>query len=295
MLRLHEVVARFIARHPHLRTPLRLLVAVMREQSVERISLSAAAVAFWAVIAITPTLISLSLIFGRLIDPQQLTEAVDELRKQAPDSFSSLLASQLQAASQTSITTASWGLVISLVTVLWAVSTGVYTFTRAVRLAYGQAPSRYLITRAFAFIGAFTTVIMLGIILLVAAAASAWASSLDPPYSQAVFGGEVILGLALLTGILWVYFRLATGRSPGLLYWPGAAFGAIAVLAIVVGYGIYLQYASSYQAIYGALASTVILSVVTYVATYAVLLGAVANAQWPGVAAQASPASKRPA
>lgn len=295
MSRLPEALGRFVGNHPRLRTPIRLLVSVMKEQSVQRISLSAAAVAFWAVIAVTPTLIALGLIFGRLLDPQALSDAVDELRKQAPDSFSSLLASQLQAASQTSLSTASWGLVISLTTVLWAVSTGVYTFSRAVRMAYGQPPSRYLATRAIAYIGAITTVVLLGVVLLAAAAISAWAASLDAPLSGAIFAIEVLIGVALLTLILWAFFRLSTEHGHGIPYWPGAAFGAVAVLAIVVGYGIYLQFATSYQAIYGTLASTVILSIVSYVAMYAVLLGAVANAQWPKVTAQPSSASNRPA
>lgn len=295
MNRLTEALGREIKRHPRLHTPIRLFTSVMKEQSVERISLSAAAVAFWVVIAITPTLIALGLIFSRFLDPQALADAADELRKQAPGSFSSLLAAQLQAASQTSLSTASWGLVISLATVLWAVSTGVYTFSRAVRLAYGQPPSRYLATRAIAYIGAITTVIILGITLLIAAALSAWAASLDAPLSGAVFGIEILVGVALLTVILWIFFRLSTGRAHGIPYWPGAAFGAVAVLAVVVGYGIYLQFASSYEAIYGTLASTVILSIVTYVATYAVLLGAVANAQWPQVKTQPPSANSRPA
>ena len=298
MSRLSEALGRAIHRHPHLGKPIRLLTLVMKEQSVERISLSAAAVAFWAVIAITPTLIALSFIFGRLIDPQTLADAVDEVRKQAPDSFSSLLASQLQAASQTSLSTASWGLAISLITVLWAVSTGVYTFSRAVRLAYGQPPSPYLVTRAIAYVGAITTVILLGILLLVAAGLSAWAASLDAPLSRVIFGLEVLVGVALLTVILWVFFRLSTGRAHDIPYWPGATFGAVAVLVIVVGYGIYLQFATSYQAIYGALASTVILSIVSYVAMYAVLLGAVANAQWAvlrSTSVQPPSASSRPA
>ena len=47
-------------------------LAVLKSQSVERISLSAAAVAFWAAIAITPALIAISIIFGRIVDPQVL-------------------------------------------------------------------------------------------------------------------------------------------------------------------------------------------------------------------------------
>ncbi|MGA1216248.1 MAG: YhjD/YihY/BrkB family envelope integrity protein, partial [Candidatus Nanopelagicales bacterium] len=101
-------------------------LAVLKAQSVERISLSAAAVAFWAAIAITPALIAISIIFGRIVDPQVLDEAVRSLQSVAPDSFGSLLASQIQAAAKASGTQVSWGLAISLITVLWAVSSGIY-------------------------------------------------------------------------------------------------------------------------------------------------------------------------
>lgn len=268
--------------HPRLQHATALMATVIRQQSVQRISLSAAAVAFWAVIAVTPGLIALAIIFGRVVSPADLQEAVDEIRSKTPGSLSDILASQLQIASEASSSAASWGIVISLVTVLWAVSTGVYTFTRAVRVAYGLPPQRYFSARAIAYVGAVSLVLILGITLLAAAGLTAWASSLDVPVSTVILGAELVVGLAFFTFLLWLMFRVSTGRTPGRLYWPGAAFGAVSVLAVVIGYGIYLQFATSYQAIYGALASSVILSLVTYVATYAVLIGAVSNAALRG-------------
>jgi membrane protein len=280
--RLRLAAAAFLHSHPRLSAAAALVATVARHQSTQRISLSAAAVAFWAVIAVTPALIALAIIFGRVVSPADLSEAVDEIRSKTPGSLSDILATQLQIASEASTSSASWGIALSLITVLWAVSTGVYTFTRAVRVAYGLPPQGYVSARAIAFLGAVILVLILGITLLAAAALTAWASSLGFPLSTAILGAEVLVGLAYFTLVLWLMFRVSTGRIPGRIYLPGAVFGAVSVVAVVIGYGVYLQFATSYQAIYGALASSVILSLVTYVATYAVLLGAVTNAALRG-------------
>lgn len=271
---------RWLGLHPRLAQAVALLVQVARDQSQQRLSLSAAAVAFWAVIAVSPVLIAISIIFSRVVDPDVLSKAVTDLQETAPASFSSLLATQLQNAADVSASTASWSLVLALITVLWATSTGVYTFLRAVRFAYGLPPQKYFSARALALGGAVIMVIVLGVLLLAVAAVSAWVASQPDPARTLLFLGEILLGTALLSGTLATVFLVATRRQrPGLAYWPGAVVGAVGTLAVFIGFGVYLNFAGSYQAIYGALASSVILSLVVYVATYVILLGAVGNAR----------------
>lgn len=255
------------------------VVAVLKAQSVERISLSAAAVAFWAAIAITPALIAISIIFGRIVDPEVLDEAVRSLQSVAPDSFGSLLASQLQAAAKASAAQVSWGLAASLITVLWAVSSGIYAFQRAVRIAYGLDPQRYVSARVVAYIGSLSSILVLGVVLIAAGAGAAWASTLEEPWRALAFTVGIAIGLALGTGILVAFFRTSALRESPRYNWPGAAFGAVGTLAVVIGFGIYLRFATSYQAIYGALASTVILSLVLYICAYVILIGAIGNSE----------------
>jgi membrane protein len=276
-------IVAYLGEHPRLARVVRFVAAVAAAQSRERISLSAAAVAFWAAIAVTPTLIAISVIFGRIVDPSVLDDAVKTLRASAPDSFASLLANQLQTASQASAATVSWSLALSLITVLWAVSSGIYAFLRAVRVAYGMDPQHYINARAVAFLGALVTVFVLGILLLASAAGAAWASSLDEPWRAIAFTLGIAGGLAIGTALLVLTFRVAGGKHGPSRHWPGAAFGAVGSLAVSVGFGVYLRFATSYQAMYGALASTVILSLVLYIATYVILIGAVANAQLAGI------------
>lgn len=276
-------IASYLGGHPRVARVVHFAAAVSAAQSRERISLSAAAVAFWAAIAVTPTLIAISIIFGRIVDPSVLDDAVKTLQASAPDSFASLLANQLQTASKASATTVSWSLAISLITVLWAVSSGIYAFLRAVRVAYGMDPQHYINARAVAFLGALATVLVLGVLLLASAAGAAWASSLNEPWRAIAFTLGIAGGLAIGTGLLVLTFRVAGGKHGPGRHWPGAAFGAVGSLAVSIGFGVYLRFATSYQAMYGALASTVILSLVLYIATYVILIGAVANAQLAGI------------
>jgi membrane protein len=273
-----ERLQRLARRHPRLARAYAVGVDVIRAQSSERTSLSAAAVAFWSAIAVTPAFIAIAMIFGRLLDSQHLTEAVKALEAAAPDSLGTLLAGQLKAASQASTSQISWGIAIALVTVLWTVSTAVYTFQRAVRVAYGLDPQQYLSARVWAYVGSLTMVLLLGILLIAAGAGAAWASTLDEPWRAFAFTTGSLLALLLGTGVLVATFRAAAGGHAPRRNWPGAAAGAVGSFAVVIGFGIYLRFATGYQAIYGTLASTVILSLVLYIAAYVILLGAIGNA-----------------
>ena len=279
MTTLTERVQRFVHQRPRVSRAVALAVAIARAQSAERISLSAAAVAFWTAIAITPGFIAVAIIFGRLLDPAALNDAVEALKAAAPDTMGTLLANQIKAASDATTSQVSLGLVISLVTVLWAVSTGIYTFQRAVRIAYGLDPQHYVRARAWAYLGSVLTILAFGILLIAAGAGAAWASTLDEPWRALAFAIEILLALALGTGVLVATFRASADRAAPSLNWPGAAFGAIGSFAVVIGFGIYLRFATSYQAIYGTLASTVILSLVLYIAAYVILIGAIGNAE----------------
>lgn len=274
-----ERAQRFVHQRPRLASAVAFGSTVARAQSAERISLSAAAVAFWAAIAVTPAFIAVAIIFGRLLDPTALNDAVVALQEAAPDSLGSLFAGQLKTASQATTSQVSLGLIISLVTVLWAVSTGIYTFQRAVRIAYGLDPQHYVRARAWAYLGSVLTILAFGILLIAAGAGAAWASTLDEPWRALTFTIEILLALALGTGVLVATFRASADRAAPRLNWPGAAFGAIGSFAVVIGFGIYLRFATSYQAIYGTLASTVILSLVLYIAAYVILIGAIGNAE----------------
>lgn len=270
----------WLADHPRIQPWVDFTSRVINEQSTQRLGLSAAAVAFWAVLAVGPLLIAIAIIFSRVIDPQVLSDAVSDLQQNAPTSFNSVLATQVQMASEVSASAATWSVVISLITVLWAVSRGVYTLLRAVRFAYGLPPQSYLWARALGFVGAIITAIVLGVLILAAAAITVLLADIGGALEAILYAALVLIGTLLLGGVFVGVFMVANGRDrKGRAYWPGALVGAFGTLAVFIGFGVYLAIAGSYEAIYGALAGSVILSIVTYFSTYVILLGAVGNNQ----------------
>jgi membrane protein len=86
--------------------------------------------------------------------------------------------------------------------------------------------------------------------------------------------------LAALTLGVAVLYRFAIGptvRPRQLL--PGAVFAALAVVVSLAAFAVYLALSSRFAAVYGAFAGAVIGMIGLYFAVYAVLLGAVLNAQ----------------
>jgi membrane protein len=89
--------------------------------------------------------------------------------------------------------------------------------------------------------------------------------------------------MVFVVGAIAGLYRFSTGRQMGLRpTLPGSIAAACGLAVVVVGFSTYLRFSSRYDAVYGALADAVIAMIGTYLAVYAVLLGAVLNVQLTG-------------
>ncbi|MGI9196480.1 MAG: YihY/virulence factor BrkB family protein [Candidatus Nanopelagicales bacterium] len=278
--RVRQRIAGYLSGHPRLAITVDLIQRVIREQGAERLGLSAAGTAFWFVIAVFPALIATLMVLGLVLDPQQLSATISELEKATPDSLNGAFLTQVLAATQTQPSTLSVAFVVALVVALWSTSTGYYNFARAARLAYGLPPQAYLVARARAFVGAAAGMLLTAGAVIVAAVTLAYAGSQSGVWGILVSTVVAVAVIAVLSGVLAGLFRFSTGlRPPRPRYLPGAALGAVGTVGVFIGFGIYLDYAGNYKAIYGALAGAIILMLGVYFAAYIVLIGAVMNAQ----------------
>ena len=277
-----ERIDTYLLAHPRVNQLVDLARAVIRDQSSERIGLSAAGVAFWFVIAIFPALIATLMILGLVLDPQQLAGTIAELEKATPDALSGAVLRQVQEATQQQPSTLSAGFIVSLLIVLWSTSTGYYNFSRGTLLAYRLPPQAYVRARGRAFLGAIIGMLVTAIVTVVTAMTLSYAGEQTGLWRVVLVATNAIIGVIVVTLVLAGLFRFAVGRRhPRPRYLPGAAIGAISTGAVFVGFGIYVDNANSYQVIYGALAGAIILMLCVYFSAYAVLIGAVINAQLP--------------
>ena len=286
----------FLGAHTRTSEVVNLARAVIREQSRERLGLSAAGVAFWFVIAIFPALIAVLMVLGLILDPKELAATIAELEKASPGALSGAVLKQVQAATQAQPSTLSLGFIISLLVVLWSTSTGYYNFSRGTLLAYGLPPKPYLKARGRAFVGAVIGMLVTAVIAVLTALTLSYAGQQTGLWRALLVAINALLGIAVVSVLLAGLFRFAVGRQhPRPLYLPGAALGAIGTGAVFVGFGVYVENAGRYQVVYGTLAGAIILMLSVYFSAYVVLIGAVLNAElsgkyrtkaWPGGAAE---------
>jgi membrane protein len=245
-----------------------------RAQSQEELGLAAAGAAFWLVISAFPTGIAVVSLFGLVVSPSAVADDLGALADAAPSSLGSLITEQLQRVASADRAGVSIGLVISVALAVWSASAGVYHLDRAIRYSFGLPHQRYVEARGRALAGAFAVVVVLGALALGGAAVGAHTSAAV----LALIG--VPLGLLALTlGIAGLY-RLSVGPTVGLRQLlPGAGAAAVAVVASLVAFAVYVGLSSRFTAVYGAFAGVVIGMLGLYFAAYAVLLGAVLDAQ----------------
>lgn len=266
---------------PRLGFLLRLAQRVLHRQGYAQIGLSAAGVAFWFIIAAFPALIAMIVILGLFLDPQQLDDVVRQLNDISPGTFGVTILQQVQTAAQSEPSTLSVSFIVSLALSAWSASSGVYNLSRGLRLAYALRRRNYVLARLRAFAGSFTVIFILALVTVTITAASAWASSQVGWIAWVSYPILISGALALIFGVmmgLYLYAVGATKPRPKLL--PGAIFSAIGVVGVYVGLGIALRFTAGYQAVYGALAGTVIVMLVLYVSSYIILIGALINGQW---------------
>lgn len=269
----------FLQAHPRAAVAADVVRQVIQAQSKERIGLSAAGVAFWFVIAVFPALIAVLMVLGLILDPQQISDAITELEKASPGTLSGAILRQVQQTAEQRPSSLSLGFFVSLVVVLWSTSTGYYNFARGTLLAYGMPPQPYLRARARAFVGAIIGMLLTAVLAVLAAATLAYAGAQTGLWGVFLVIVNTLIGLAIMALVLAGLFRFAVGRRhPRPLYLPGAALGAVSTIAVFVGFGIYVNYATSYEAVYGALAGAIIFMLCVYFSAYAVLIGAALNA-----------------
>jgi membrane protein len=267
-------------RHRRTGVVVRLLRAVMREQSAETVGLAASGAAFWLIISAFPTAIAAVSIFGLVVSPSDVAKHLAGLAKAGPSSLGSIVTEQLARVAAADHVGLSTGLVISLVLALWSASAGIYNLERAIRTAYGLRPERYVDARGRAFLGAFVTVIALGVLAFISAGISGAFARV--PEIVAVTLGIPIL-LVLVTALIAGLYRFSIARPVGFrATLPGSLASAFGLAIVAVGFSTYLHFSTRFTAVYGALAGAVIAMIGTYLAVYVVLLGAVLNVQLTG-------------
>jgi membrane protein len=261
-----------------------ILKRVKAEVKEDNVTLLAAGVAFYGMLAIFPAIIAVVTVYGMVADPAQVESQVSEFAKGLPSGADQLITEQLTNVVNAGQQALSIGLAISLLAVLWSASGGVQGLVKSLNLVYDERE-----TRGFVKLRGLSLLLTLGAIVVVVVALALIAVFPgvvdDLGLGQA---GElaasivrwVVLALVVLTALA-VLYRYAPDRANP--RWRWVSWGAVVALVVwllgSVGFSWYVDSFGKYNQTYGALAAVIVLLLWLFLSSFAVLLGAELDAE----------------
>jgi membrane protein len=261
-----------------------VLKRVKAEVKDDNVGLLAAGVAFYAMLAIFPAIIAVVTVYGMVADPDQVKTQVGELAKSLPAGADELLTNQLTNVVNAGQQALSIGLALSLLALLWSVSSGVQGLIKSLNVIYDEKE-----TRGFVKLRGLSLLLTLGAIV-VAVVALALITVFPGVIDGLGLGraGQVAASVArwvvlavLVLLALGVVYRLGPDRANPRWRWvsPGAVVALVLWLLGSVGFSYYVDNFGKYNQTYGALAAVIILLLWLFLSAFAVLLGAEFNAE----------------
>ena len=256
----------------------------LQEVKADNVPITAAGVAFYAMLALAPTMVALVSLYGLVTSPDEAREQVEGLTSALPGEAARLLVGQLESITGADSSGLGIKLALSLAGLLWSASSGTTALIRGLGIAYDEPEgrgfvklrSRALLLTVIALAGA---VLVLGLTvalpaILDAAGLSSVGKTIGLILRWPLLG---LLGLVALSGL----YRYGPDRDSPKWRWvsPGTLLAAV---LFVIGTGLFAFYAgrfASYNETYGTLAGAVVLLLWLYLTALAVLVGAELNSE----------------
>jgi membrane protein len=262
------------------RFALRLKVQVVRD----RLSIVAAGVAFYALLAVFPGLGALIALYGLVFDAQQVGKQIAGLQGLLPPQALDLVVGELRSLGQANKGALGWSAAGGLLLALWSASRGIKILIEALNVAYDQREERGFLKRnalalLLTFIGiagsgvAIATVVFLPVVVRFV--------GLEPQLKVFVtYVRWPILAATVAIGIAVMYRYGPSRERPG---WGRVVRGALIATALwLAASALFSMFVSSFGGFnraYGSLTAVVILLMWFLLSAYAVLLGAEINAE----------------
>jgi membrane protein len=256
----------------------------------DAVGLLAAGVAFYALLALVPTLVALVSLYGLVADPSDIERTVDDLLAAAPTEVQDLVRSQLSAIVDSSASGLKVGALVGLAAALWSASSGMKHLMTAVNRGYHRSE-----TRGFLKLRAVSLALTVGLMVLGAVAllglvigpqalsrtgATGFARSVLMVARWPLLAAVIVVGLAIV-------YRFAPDDAEA--RWSWASAGAVAAAAVwllaSLGFTLYTANFGSYNETYGALGAVVVVMLWLYIGAFAVIAGAELNGQLAEISA----------
>jgi membrane protein len=266
---------------------LAIVKRAFKQANEDHVTSLAAALAYYAFLAIPATLLIAAGVFGLLAGPDTVTTLIDRLHGIIPGQAASLLEGSLRRLTQkqgTSITLIAVGGVLAL----WTLSGAMQNVMWALNLAYDREETRGFVRRRLVAGG-------MAVFALMASALALGLLVLGPHLSRWIgnaVGNKTVVEIVwwtvqwpILIGGLLLAFAIIYYLGPNVKHpkWSFVSFGSVfAVLVWLIASGLFAFYASrfgSYNKAWGSLSAVVVMLTWLWISSVALLLGGEINSE----------------
>jgi membrane protein len=261
-----------------------VIARTYREISSDRISLVAAGCAFYATLALFPSISMLVSLYGLVFDPKTVEPQLATLQGVLPPEAYTLIARWVHTLVSRGHGRLGMSLLISTLIALWSSATGTKAMLSALNLAYEEHEQRGFLR--FQLVGLVMTLCavlgaILGIAILVFMPVAIRFLGISTYARQLIRFGSVALLLFFVLLSLSLLYRYGPSRRSARWHWvtPGSAVATVLWLIASVLFSYYVGHVASYDATYGPLGAVVGVMMWFWITAYVVLLGAELNAE----------------
>ena len=254
------------------------------EVSRDNVSIVAAGVAFFTLLALFPLISACLSIYGYLADPTSAQSHLNAVSGLLPEEAWNLINNQVQSVASTSNSGLELRIICNLILALWAAGAGIRAMMRALNIAYDEQEKRHPII--FYGIGISLTLLMMLFVSASLVVIVGLPTVLNFLKLDEISGGLTKwlpwgLLLSIFTLMTTVLYRYGPSRRPAKIRWvlPGVIFATIAWLLISVGFSYFVSAFSTYNATYGSLSAVIILLIWLWLTAFAVIMGAEINGE----------------
>jgi membrane protein len=270
-----------------------------KEVKTDNVTLIAAGVAFYSMLAIFPALIAVVSLYGLVANPANVAKQVNSFAKSMPPGAGDLLTNQLQKIVSTSGGSLSIALVISILGALWSASAATQALMKGLKVIYDERE-----TRGAAKLRGLALLLTIGAIVVVLGALGLVAV-LPGVLNKIGLGhaGELAISigrwpaLIVLVAVgLAVLYRLGPDREAP--RWRWVSWGAVAAVllwvVISVAFSYYVSNFGRYNQTYGSLGAVIVLLLWLWLSALAALIGAELDAEIERETARQATGARRP-
>ena len=254
------------------------------EITADHVSMVAASVAFYALLALFPAIAAAIALWGLAFDPREIEAQIQQISSMLPDQAAGIVTSQADQLASNANTGLSIAAIGGLLLTLYSASKGLKAVIEGLNIIYDEEESRgfFKLNLVALLLTLAALLIVTGSLALIAVLPAViglfgLGSTLATVISLARW--PLLALVALLT--LAVLYRYGPSRDAPKWRWVswGAVIATLVWILASIAFSIYVSRFGSYNQTYGSLGAVIILLTWMWVSAYIVLMGAELDAE----------------